>query len=55
MTMTYKVTKNFLKKAPEVIHVDKTTRPQIINQKINPRFYKIINQYFNLSGIPLVI
>jgi len=55
MTATYNVTEKFFKNAPAAVHVDNTCRPQIVVKKINPRYYNIINNYYRISHIPIII
>jgi carbamoyltransferase len=38
-----------------VVHVDGTARPQIIDADTAPDFYKILNAYYRLTGIPSLI
>jgi len=55
MTITYKASKEFRQKAPAAVHVDGTVRPQIVRHQDNPRFHSIINQFHQISGLPLLI
>jgi carbamoyltransferase len=36
-------------------HVDGTARPQVVFEENNPSYYKIIKEYYKLSGIPSII
>jgi carbamoyltransferase len=38
-----------------VIHVDGTGRLQTVHRETNPRFYRLIEQFGELTGIPLVL
>jgi carbamoyltransferase len=40
---------------PAVVHVDDTCRPQSINEKINPVYYKILNKYYERTGVPVLM
>lgn len=40
---------------PAVTHVDGTARVQIVHRKTNPRFWKLIKEFENITGIPMVI
>lgn len=40
---------------PAVCHVDGTGRLQTVSSKINPRYYKLIQEFENLSGVPIVL
>lgn len=53
MTITYDVKEIFKEKAP--VHVVGTARPQVVRKKDNPRFYEIMNKYYKITDIPMVI
>lgn len=55
MTITFDCTDWMKKKCGGVVHVDGTARPQILSKKDNPSFYKIIDEYRKLTGIPCII
>lgn len=55
MTITFECTDWMKKTCPGVIHVDNTARPQIVSKENSPKFYKIIKEYYNITGIPVVI
>ena len=40
---------------PSVVHIDGTGRLQTVNKKTNPRFYDLIQKFYKLSGIPLLL
>tara|TARA_B110000014_G_scaffold254834_1_gene235920 strand:+ start:726 stop:2429 length:1704 start_codon:yes stop_codon:yes gene_type:complete len=42
-------------KIPAVTHVDGTGRLQTVSKNSNPLYYKLINEFYNLTGIPVVI
>ena len=55
MTITCYCKPLMISKAPASVHVDKTARPQIVSQKENRRLYKILSEYYKLSGVPVLI
>ena len=55
MTMTFKCKKEVIKKAPGVVHIDSTARPQIINASLNKRMYKILKYFKKISGSSILI
>ena len=55
MTITFDCTDYMKKTSPAAVHIDGTARPQLVHKDINPSFYKIINEYHKLTGIPSVI
>jgi carbamoyltransferase len=55
MTITFDCTDRMKKQCPAVVHVDGTARPQLINRHTNPSYYKIVDEYRKLTGLPSVI
>ena len=40
---------------PAVTHVDYSARVQSVDEKRNPRFFKLISEFENLTGVPILI
>ena len=40
---------------PAVTHVDGTTRPQVVKEENNPRYYDLIDTFDSKGGVPLVL
>lgn len=40
---------------PAITHVDGTTRPQTVTPDANPAYYRLIREFFRLTGVPMVI
>jgi len=40
---------------PAVTHVDGTSRAQLVNRQTNPLYYKMIDYFYKLTGVPLVL
>lgn len=55
MNISFNCTKWMKENCPGAIHVDNTARPQILSYEDNPSFYRIIDYYRELSGIPTLI
>jgi carbamoyltransferase len=55
MTITVNCTDWMKKHCPAVVHVDGTARPQIIDQRTNPSYYRIVDEYRKLTGLPTLI
>lgn len=55
MTITYRIKKGMAEKIPAVVHVDNTARPQIVRKATNPSYHAIINHFYELTGIPVVL
>ena len=55
MTFSFQVSPHWKERIPEAVHVDNTCRPQIVEERYNPRYYKLIERFFQKSGVPVVI
>jgi carbamoyltransferase len=55
MTVTFDCTNFMRRTCPAAVHIDGTARPQLVHQKGNPSFYRILHEYWRLSGIPSII
>lgn len=55
MTITYDVEPSLTERAPAVVHVDGTARPQVLHQSDQPLLHAVLLEYQRLTGIPLVI
>lgn len=56
MTMAFNTNVKYVEKLPAVIHPsDKTIRPQMLKRSDNQKYYDIIKEFFNLTGIPAVL
>lgn len=40
---------------PAVVHVDGTLRPQILERNINPLYYDLIEEFGNITGVPVLL
>ncbi|UCD15931.1 MAG: carbamoyltransferase [Candidatus Omnitrophota bacterium] len=55
MTIAFKVKAQWKDKIPEVVHVDGTLRPQVVDKDINSKFHSVIEKFYRKSGMPVVI
>lgn len=55
MLKTVKVRKDWQKQIPAVVHIDGTTRPQLLMKDVNYRLYEVIERFYVKSGIPVII
>lgn len=37
------------------IHIDKTVRPQIVNKKVLPLYHQVIEEFYKLTGVPVIL
>ena len=55
MTITFDCTDWMKTYCPGVVHVDGTARPQLVCEKQNPQYHKVIDRFRALTGIPSIV
>jgi carbamoyltransferase len=55
MTLTLTANEKAMKEIPAVVHVDGTSRIQVVNEDANPRYYRLIKEFEKLTGIGVVL
>lgn len=55
MTITFSCTEAMRSMCPAAVHVDGTARPQLVTDRSNPSFHRILRAYFERTGIPALI
>jgi carbamoyltransferase len=55
MTMAFDVVKGKEKLIPAAIHVDNTARPQVVSKKVNPKYWQVINEFYKLTRVPVIL
>ena len=56
MTLCYNTNEDWIEKIPAVIQKsDKTARPQTVVKSKLPKFWEILNEYYQISGIPVLL
>ncbi|MEP7299889.1 MAG: carbamoyltransferase C-terminal domain-containing protein [Caldimonas sp.] len=55
MTVTYNVRPEKMHEIEAVVHVDNTARPQVVREKTNPSYHRILRAYERCSGIGCVV
>jgi carbamoyltransferase len=55
MTITFECTDEMKERSPAVVHIDGTARPQLIKERENPSYYRILEEYKQITGIPSLI
>jgi carbamoyltransferase len=55
MTITFDCTDWMKKHCSGVVHVDGTARPQIVRKSDNESYYRIIDEFRKLTGLPTII
>jgi carbamoyltransferase len=55
MTMTFECTDWMKEHCPGVVHVDGTSRPQIVREQDNPGLHRILTEYHEITGLPALL
>jgi carbamoyltransferase len=55
MSSTIKVKDIKKKEIPAVIHVDDTSRTQVVTKELNIKFYSLISKFYEKTGVPLLL
>jgi carbamoyltransferase len=55
MINTFKCSDICVQKAPAIVHVDKTARPQFLTKEQNPRFEELIRNFYDLTEVPILM
>ena len=55
MLLVVKVREEKRALVPAITHIDDTTRPQTVTESANPAYYRMIRQFHQLTGVPMVL
>jgi carbamoyltransferase len=55
MTITFECTDFMRNQCPAAVHVDGTACPQFIRKETNESFYRLLEEYYKLTGVPSII
>jgi len=55
MTITFECTPWMAESCAGVVHLDNTARPQLVKEEDNPSYYRILKEYYRLTGVPSFI
>ena len=55
MLMVYQIRPERRRDIPAVTHVDGSGRLQTVTQEMNPRFYQLIQNFYEMTGVPVVL
>lgn len=53
MNVAAQVKENMKHKAPAIVHVDGTARPQMVTKE-NPKYHALLTEFYKQTGIPLI-
>jgi len=55
MVITFTANDRAKAEIPAVVHVDNTSRPQIVDEQSNPRYHGVITEFDRLTGVPCIL
>lgn len=55
MTITTRCAPDFVRRCPAVVHVDRTARPQLVDQNISPLLHAILSEFEKQTGEPALV
>ena len=55
MLVTAIVNENWREKIPAVVHIDNSARYQSVTPVSNPRFFGLINKFYEKTGVPVLL
>ena len=55
MQKAEKINKFYRSFIPSAVHLDGTARVQYVNRKFSPKFWKIINEFYKITKLPMVL
>lgn len=55
MLKVYRIRPEKLNAIPATAHVDGTGRVQTVSKEVNPRYYKLIDEFEKITGVPVVL
>jgi len=55
MLFNFVVKKEKRREIPAVVHIDGSTRPQTVSKKKNLKFWRLINEFRKIAGVPIIL
>lgn len=55
MTVCFDCHPGFVEQCPAVVHVDRTARPQLVDERTQPALFSILDEYERLTGISSIV
>ncbi|MFL5925879.1 MAG: carbamoyltransferase C-terminal domain-containing protein, partial [Gaiellaceae bacterium] len=55
MVLVYKTATDKREKIPAVNHIDDTGRLQTVERNVNPRYYRLIEEFERQTGVPILL
>jgi carbamoyltransferase len=55
MLFAVQATAQTRERAPAIVHVDGSARPQPVTRELNPRYYDLLAEFERLTGVPILL
>lgn len=55
MITVIEVAEEYKSKIPAVVHIDGSARPQMVSRETNPRYWRLIDEFRKITGIPMLL
>lgn len=55
MILAFQAREEVKPKIPAALHVDGTGRPQTVERRTNPRYWRLIDEFRKLTGVPVIL
>ena len=55
MLVAYPASPAARRQVPAVVHVDGSSRIQVVRAEVNPRYHRLISEFFRLTGVPMLL
>ncbi|MFH0870464.1 MAG: carbamoyltransferase C-terminal domain-containing protein [archaeon] len=55
MLYTVDATKKAQEEIPAVVHIDNTSRVQVVDKESNPKYWSLINRFREITGVPVIL
>ena len=55
MNLSFRVSDEWRTRAPEIVHVDGSCRPQTVRREFNPKFHALLEEFRRRTGLPVLI
>jgi len=55
MVIAFRATSELAREAPAVVHIDGTARVQLVHERSNPLFHRLLTAFERLTGVPVLL
>lgn len=55
MILSFPLKEGWKSRIPAAMHLDNTARPQSVNKRDNPFYWKIIDEFYKITGVPALL